>query len=270
MGGVVFAETLRRSWRQVIYWGIGLFVWALYPFIMLPDMDALADYADLVEELPPALVSAIGMQDAASFGTPEGFVGYAYFGFLLLILSVFGVIAGLNVSANEEESGALDVMLSLPVPRWRVIVEKVAAYSLMAVGIVLVGHIGLMVGDSIATIEMNIDAMRYLEGSLSLLPGTWFVIVVTAFLGTVIRRRSTAMAVAGGFVTASYMLDMVGRAAQSDVADAIRQVSYFAHYNGSEVLSEGLAIGSIVLVLAVSVILFLSSLQLFERREIAL
>ncbi|MFW5708998.1 MAG: ABC transporter permease subunit [Chloroflexota bacterium] len=269
MGGVIFLETLRRSWRQIFYWGIGLFIWALYPFLMLPDMEALDSYAELVEDLPPALVSAIGMSSAAQFATPEGFIGYAYFGFLLLILSVFGVIAGLNVTANEEEGGEMDILLSTPVPRWRVIIEKLAAYSVMVVGITVIGHAGLMVGKAIAPVDFNITDGRLLEGSLNLIPGTLLVIAVTAFLGTLLRRRSTAMAAAGVFVVASYLLDLIGRAANTDVADVIRQVSLFAHYDGTNILSTGLVFGSVALLVGVAALLSGLAVRLFQQRDIA-
>lgn len=270
MRGVIFLETLRRSWRQILYWGLGLMIWASFPFTVAPDEEALAGYAELIEEMPPALVSAFGLGDAGSLGTVEGFVGYSYFGYLLLIMSVFAVIAGLNVSANEEEGGMLDVMLALPLPRWRVIVEKVAAYSLMAGGIVGVGFLGLLLGDALLLPDYDVEPGRYLVGSLGVLPGTLFVLMMTAFLGTVLRRRATTMAAAGGLVAGLFMFDMVGRAAQSDAMDTLRQVSYFAHYTGAEVLRDGMTVGGLLAVLLVAVALFVASIVTFQRREIAL
>ncbi|NJL57177.1 hypothetical protein HC928_20100 [bacterium] len=83
-------------------------IWALYPFFMIPTSDdGLDAYVDLLEDLPEGLLSAVGIADAATLGTPEGLVGYAFFGYLLLIMSVFAVIAGLNVSANEEDRGIM-------------------------------------------------------------------------------------------------------------------------------------------------------------------
>ena len=46
MTGTVFVETLRRSWRQMIYWGLGLFIWGVYPFVMIPDQAGLDGYAE--------------------------------------------------------------------------------------------------------------------------------------------------------------------------------------------------------------------------------
>ena len=44
---------------------------------------------------------------------------------------------GMRVTANEEDSGILDVVLSLPVRRWQVMVEKIAAYLVTIVMIAL-------------------------------------------------------------------------------------------------------------------------------------
>lgn len=267
----VFFEVLRRSWRQIIYWGLGLIIWAFYPFFMIPNTeDGLQQYVDLLDELDPAMLSAVGIADAASLGTPEGFVGYAFFGYILLVMSVFAVIAGLNVSAVEEESGTMDLVLSLPIPRWQVIAEKLAAYIVMIVGISLLGFIGLLTGNALAPVEVDVSFGRYLEGAFNIIPGSVLILTFTTFVGTLVRRRATAAAIAGGFVVASFLLDAVAKAANSDAADAVSQLSVFAHYNGTQVLVNGLAWGSVIALFIVAALLSTGAVTLFQRRDIAI
>lgn len=270
MTGAIFFETLRRSWRQPLYWGAGLMIWALYPFFMIPNNEqGLDQYVELLDDLPEGLLAAVGINGAESLSTPEGFVGYAFFGYILLILSVFAVIAGLNVSANEEEQGIMDMQLSLPVARWRVITEKLLAYSFMLVVIALLGFIGLLIGDAVAPVEIDLSVGRYLEGALNILPGALAILTLTAFLGAVLRRRSTAMAVAGVYVVVAYLLDAVANAANSDFMDALRQFSVFSHYEGTTVLQTGLDAGNVVLLLAFALVLGVGANWFFQRRDIA-
>lgn len=269
MNGVIFMEILRRSWRQILYWGIGLGLYAIFPFLIIPDQAGLEGYAEVTDTLDPALLRAFGIGDGTSLGTPEGFVGYSFFGFALLILSVFAVIAGLNVSANEEEAGIMDMVLSLPVPRWVVIVEKLLAYTTMIIGILLLSLAGLLVGNALAAPDMQLETSILIEGIINVLPGTLFVLVFTAFVGTLMRRRATAMAIAGVFVVGSYLLDSIGRAANAEVTDALRQLSIFAHYDGSNVLSQGMAVGAALVIVVLAVVLSGATMQLFQRRDIA-
>jgi len=269
MTGTIFYETLRRSWRQVIYWGLGLGLYAIYPFLLMPDQAGLEEYVDLLEGMNAGMLKAFGISDAALISTPEGFVGYSYFGFLLLILGVFAVIAGLNVSANEEDAGILDMFMSLPVPRWQIIVEKLLAYSVMVVAISMIGFVGLLIGDALSPQPVDIATSRYLEGSFNLIPGTLLIMTFTAFVATVVKRKSVATAIAGVFVVLSYLVDAVGRAAGGEVADAVRELSVFAHYDGTTILQSGLVVSSVVALLLIALALAGGTVAFFERRDIA-
>lgn len=269
MNGVIFLETLRRHWRQAIYWGLGLGIYAVYPFLVIPDRSGLEGYANLLDNFDPAMMRALGISDAAVFTTPEGFVGYAFFGFALLVMSVYAVIAGLNITANEEDRGIMDIFLSLPVPRWQVIVEKMLAYTVMIGLICLFSFGGLVLGVQLGSTDLAISTSNLLEGVLNIIPGTLLVLGFTTFVGVLVRRRSTAMAISGVFVVGSYLLDTIGRAANSNTADAIRQFSVFAHYNGTSVLTNGAPVGGAILLVVIGLMLFGVSTQLFERRDIA-
>lgn len=268
MIGSVFVETLRRSWKQIIYWGLGFGIYAIYPFLMVPDEESLESFKEITEGFNPEFLAAFGI-DSTSFSSVAGLVGYSFFGYLLLMISIFSVIAGLNISANDEDNGIMDMVLSLPVKRWQVIVEKLAAYTVMLIGILVIAFVGLMIGRSMSTLEVDITIGRFVEGLLNVLPGAILVMCFTAFIGTLVRRRSLAVAIAGSFVVVSYLLDGIGRAANSDIADAIRQASIFAHYDGTKILETGIAWGTAAALLTIAVLLAAGAVQLFKRRDIA-
>lgn len=60
--------------------------------------------------------------------TPEGIVAVSFFGKFALLFTAYPVVMGMRVTSNEEDDGILDVLLSLPVARWQVILEKFAAH----------------------------------------------------------------------------------------------------------------------------------------------
>ena len=127
MSGTIFMETLRHNWRIALYWGLGIGGYAVLIILLIPSVDVLKQYADLVANMPAGMLKMFGAADASSLGTPEGFLGFGFFTYTVLMLAVYAVVAGLGVTANEEDQGILDVVLSLPVPRWRIIVERLAA-----------------------------------------------------------------------------------------------------------------------------------------------
>src|SRR5262245_38818129 len=105
MSGAVFFETVRRSWKGMVYWGVGLGLMAWLQTIIIPDVEALKKMADLMKSLPPFLLQAFGSTDIAFMSTPEGYMTLQWFSWAVLILAVYSVLSGLNVTANEEDRG---------------------------------------------------------------------------------------------------------------------------------------------------------------------
>ncbi|MEZ4672473.1 MAG: ABC transporter permease subunit [Anaerolineae bacterium] len=266
MQGVVFKETLRQNWRGMVYWGIGLALLGILILSLIGDIDALKQVAQLMETLPPALIKAMGMDDMSQLATPEGFLGGGYFGRVILIMSVFGIIGGLNITANEEDQGILDVLLSLPLPRWRLIVEKFAAYTVLTTGILAIGFLGLLFGQQATAIDVRIS--RLLESTFNVLPSVLLIIAFTGLAGALFRRKSTATAVSAIFVIGSYFVDFIGRAASDSFINQLRVVSFFNYYDNDGVMRDGLAWGNIGLLAVITLVLVGGAVWFFQRRDV--
>ncbi len=266
MPGVLFGETLRRGWRQMLYWGLGLGLFGFYILLVIPDVEALQEYAALLETLPPVLLQVFGAQDAAALATPEGFIGLGYFSYAVLLLAVYAIMAGLNITANEEEAGILDVLLSLPIPRWRVIVERFAAGTLIAAGVIASGFAGLWIGLQFSALQ--IDSGRMLAGSINLLPVTLLIMAVTTCAATLTRRRALALAVTVIFLVASYFIDFLASAISHAITAALSRLSFFTYYDSQHVMVNGLNPLSMLILLAAALMLIAAALWFFRRRDI--
>ena len=107
MAGVTFIEQLKRSWRQILYYGGGLAFMIAFVMSIMQDVTVLEAYGGMIERMPPQLLSSIGIEDAAIIATPEGFASFAGLTYGSIILAVFAVMAGLDVTANDEADQAL-------------------------------------------------------------------------------------------------------------------------------------------------------------------
>lgn len=267
MTGSVFMETLRRNWKAALIWGAGLFVYGVYVMVLIPDLEGLQRFVDIFESMPSGLLAAFGFEDASVMATPAGFLGlYLLYG--MVIVAVYAVLSGLSLTANDEETGIMDMVLSLPLPRWRLIVEKFAAYSLMTVVISLMSWLGMVIGDTMNT-NLDMPAMSLLEGNLNMVPSLILVIAVTGFIAAVTRRRGAAAALAGIFVTASFLLENIARSADSSFADALRNLSFFRHANLSQALADGVSTTGVLLLLVAAVVMISGAVFFYRRRDIA-
>ncbi len=266
MVGAVFFETLRRTWQQTLYWGIGLGLMALVGVLAVPLLDAL-DYAKLLETLPPMLLQAAGIGDDMTFATtPEGMVALVFFGKFALFFVAYPVVMGMRVTTNEETDGILDVLLSLPVARARIILEKVAAYLLNMLFLTLIIFLGVWLGSRL--IDIPLHTGRLVESTFNLLPTLTFVLAFTTFTGALLGQRPLALGVVTGFVLGSYMLDTIGGMAKESVVGSLRLLSFFSHYNPSGVMQYGLSWLTVAGLLALSAVLVAGAVWAFQRRDV--
>jgi ABC-type transport system involved in multi-copper enzyme maturation permease subunit len=270
MTGAVFVETLQRGWKGMLGWGLGLGLLAFISIIIIPDVDALEQMASLMESLPPVLIQALGGGDITFMATPEGYLALQYFSVALLFFSIYAVVSGLDVTANDEDRGILDAFLSLPLARWRLILEKFAAYSLLIGGAILISFVfmGAAIGltPALATVSMD----RLAAANFVMLPALLVVLAFTLFIAAIVRRRGLAIALAAIFVVASYFMDTIGRTAPDTVVSALRSVSFFAYYDATGILQNGLVWGNVLLLLVAAVVLVAGGMWFFERRDVGL
>lgn len=267
MIGSVFLETYKQTWKQMVYWGVGLAAMALLVVLMVPLFD-MQDVKELLQDFPPFILAMVGIgKELEIFATNEGFVAMGFFGKSALIFAVYPVVMGMRITANEEDTGTMDVLLSLPVQRARVIVEKFLAYSVSIVGVVLLIYLGMYLGVLLAGIEL--DVTRLAEVTFYLIPLMVFIMAATMLIAVIVRRRAVALGVVTAFVIASYMLQAIGAVAEGTVAEPIGSISFLTYYNTGDILRQGFIWPHIAGFVVLSVVLMLASLYRYEGRDIA-
>ena len=266
MSGIVIGNTLRASWKQILYWGLGLGVLGLYIDFIAMSPDIISGYADLLKSMPPAMLQAFGASDIELLTTAEGWIVSIFVSEAAIFLSVFAVMAGLNITANDEQSGVMDVILSLPISRAAYLLERWIGYALIGLGIVALCALITLAG----IIAMNVDAPHdvILKSILNLYPAALLVMTVTSLLASILRRRTVAIAVSAAFVVVSYIFNVIGAAAGGAIADLMKSLSYFSYING-----EAFVIGAYdpvdsVIVLVAILVGFALSLKMFVSRDI--
>src|SRR5690606_1994825 len=145
MTGAIFINTLKIRFKSALYWGLGLGFLALFIVAVIPNQDTLDQYARLVEMMPTVVIQMLGTEEVSALTTADGFVAFGAFNYSLLILAGYAVMAGLGITASDEDDGIMDVLLSLPVKRWQIIVEKFVAIAVLTIMIVAMMYAGIVV-----------------------------------------------------------------------------------------------------------------------------
>ena len=247
---------------------MGLGALGLYIDFIAMSPDIISGYADLFKSMPPAMLQAFGASDIALLTTSEGWIVSIFVSEAAIFLSVFAVMAGLNITANDEQSGLMDVILSLPISRASYLLERWIGFALIGLGIVLLCALITLAG----IIGMNVDAPHdvILKSILNLYPATLLVMTITCLLATALRRRALAIGAAAAFVVASYIFNVIGAAASGAIADLMENVSYFSYIHGEAfVVGTYEPVDSAIVIVAI-LIGFALSLRNFVSRDIGI
>lgn len=180
----------------MLAWGVGSGVLAFYLASIGPQM------LDLIK-------GSSGFRlylTLAGHGNPYvALTGFIWFGIFLALLAVFAITQVARWSADDNE-GRLEMVLSAPVSRTRVVLERGAALLLRMAVVIAISSLALELGAISANI--SIDAGSLTVASLALIPFGLSFAAIGAALAS--RAPRATVAVLTAFTFASYLATELG------------------------------------------------------------
>ena len=259
-----YTKTLRDGRKAIVMWSVGLALTVLMYAAFWPSVHTNANqFSDFVQKLPEAFRNMMG---GADFGTPVGYVQTELLSMLgPALLLVFAIGAGARAIAGEEESGALDLLLSTPVRRRRVLLDMAGGMA-TATGLLAVAMwLSLVVvsplfdlslpGQGLAAATLNLFLLAMAFGSLSLL------------IGAAGGSKGAAIGVSGGLVVTTFVLNTL--APTVHLLRPLRVLSPFHYYSGHQPLSAGFNGTDILVLAAISGVCIAAAVAMFDRRDLA-
>lgn len=258
----VYSKTVRDYRVAIAGWGVGV---GLLMYSVLAAVSVLLSTAAARASLVSLAMSFSWVAEPVRVDTPGGYATWKY-GFTILVMALWPILVGSRMLRGEEERGSLDVLLSLPRPRLRVALEKLAAIwtALLAMGLL----IGLLTvaGGRRASADISLGDALLFGLNLALIGGVFgsAALLIAQFT----QERRTAAGAASGLLLLCILVDMVHR-----VNPRLEWVSRFSpvyYYNLSKPLVPGYGANLVALLclLAISVVMSGAALWLFVRRDV--
>ena len=258
----VFLKTLREYRIAILGWGIGL------GLLMLAVISAI----NSVVATPEARQALISLADSFSWlaepiqiDTPGGYATWKY-GFTILIMALWPILAGSRMLRGEEERGSMDALLSLPKGRASMALQKLAA---MWVALFLMGFF-IAIFTYLAGIAVKANygfgGAFFFGLNLALVSGVFGSLAL--FLSQFTRERRTAAGITGGLLALSVIVDMVHRLVPN--ADWFSRLSPVYYYNLSKPLipSYGTGLVAMLVMALISVVLSGVAIWIFVGRDV--
>lgn len=260
----VFIKTLYDKRGFMIGWFIAMLLLAMLLASFFPAMRADGSLDALVASMPPAFEGLIG--DLADLKTFDRYIASQLYDIRVpIIAGIMAIILGLGISTREEEDGELRTMLSLPISRGSLLLQKwLAMLVIMAVvgaGLVLGVHVVMPFIDDAA-----------LDWSLSwqLAAVTWLVMctfgTVTFAIGMATGRRSWAMTIGTTAIIGSFLLSTF--AAAVDWLEPYEPWSLLHYFPAVDIAKGDFDWANILVLTSVTLISLLVAWLAFRRRDI--
>lgn len=245
--------------RSVLAWGLPLGLMSAFIVAIFPSVEDSISKA--VQGYPQGLKEAFGI------GQLSNVEQYLQAEMLSLIvplamgyLAVRAVASGLTGAA---ESGRLDVLLSAPVSRARLVAAGFLAAAAELAVVLLVT--GLLTGIGSVLSGAGLDAGAATEGFANV----WPLALLFAGFGTIAAgfslRTSVVTGSVAGLLVAMYVIDLVGRL-DPDLS-GLRYVSVFKYYGNA--IEEGIDPFAFCGVTAAACVLAALGASLFDRRDLS-
>jgi len=187
------------------------------------------------------------------------FLGFIWFGFAQLLMAGFAITQVARWTA-EDSDGRLELVLSNPVSRARVVLERLIALTLGALIIAAVSGIAVGIEAHYQSIDLN--HRRLAEASLLFVPFTLVFGAVGALLASRIPRATVG--ILGAFAFASYLTVQLGPIFKVPVW--VQDVSAFKLYG--QPLTTGVDQTGLVVMLVIVIAGLVASAMVMERRDI--
>ncbi|MFC4375053.1 ABC transporter permease subunit [Nocardia halotolerans] len=257
---IVCTETLRTSRRGLLGWTAGITAAAGLYAAFYPQMAASG--AAQAENLPQGLRDALNMNDVAS---AAGYLSSTVFGLVVPLLAMFfGAAVGARVSAADEESGTLDLLMAHPLTRTSLLLQRFAALVAAAAGIgvtVWLAMLALRGPAELGSVGIGQFAAQCVHLMLLIV---CFGALATA-IGAVTGRRGTVFAVTA-------VVGVISWAAHSFAGqiglDWAAYLSPFHYYIDSEPLRNGIDFGGVAVLAVASAVLVALGVYRFNHRDL--
>ncbi|MGJ6960348.1 ABC transporter permease subunit [Streptosporangium sp. G11] len=260
------SKSLRDYRRALLGWTLGISAFFTLYLSYYPTIQSNPDlYGDVaLTKFPGAMRDLMGGLEGG-FTSGSGFLQalvYQLFGPLLFIMCA--AVIGNRAIAQPEESGTLELVLTLPIDRRRLVLERFAALALALLGVAAATF--LVVLGLVTAVGMGVPADRILAGHVGVLLLALFFGTLSLTVGAATGRKGVALAVVGVVAVGGYVVETMGK--DVDGVSWLRWISPFHYYLDGRPIQLGFPAWDYLVLAGATVALVLVAISAFDRRDV--
>lgn len=261
----VLAKTLRDQGRSLLAWSVSLaLIVAMYAAVW-PSVRDQPSMSDFIDQMPEAFRSMFATS-GADMSTPTGYIQIELLSFMgPIAILIYAVGAGARAIGGEEDRHTMDLLLSNPVGRGRVVLDKFLAMAVGTFLLATVMGVSLVLEGKLVDLQLPADKVAATMLHLALLGVVFGALALALSAGT--GRTGLSRGVPGALAVIAYIVNAL--APLVDVFDRVQQVSPFFQYIAHDPLRQGVAWDGVAVSVSTIAVLVALAVVGFRRRDVA-
>jgi beta-exotoxin I transport system permease protein len=258
----VYVKTIYDRRHGLLWWSVGIGLLTLAVLSVWPSVRD--EYQKLVQSYPQGLLALFGI-DKGGVGSATGYLQAELFGLMVpLTLIAYMIAAGSAATAGERDKGTLEFLLSQPVSRTRVLLEKGLGIGTALATITIAFAVVLVVFARL--FELHVAAPKLLAATISVFLLALLFGAVALLAGSATGHRALAAGIASAAAVAAFLLNSL--AALVEGLKRFRPLSPFWWYGGHDPLQHGLEPLHVVLLITGIILFTTAAVVVFQRRDL--
>jgi ABC-2 type transport system permease protein len=265
----LWTKTLYDQKRSLFFWNFGMLGIVIMTLAFYPAFEAEQEvFNSLTASMPEELLSIFGAS-GGDLASPQGFLNSQIYMLLIpLILIVYGVTNGVNTIAGEEGNGTLELLVTCPLSRIQIALEK---YLALILGIIII--ITLFTACIIlfkGPIDLNMKSSAIIIAAVEIFTISLFFSSIAFALGTGTGNKGLSLGITYAIAVISYLWNALAPFLGKDNEQLtnLKNASVFHYYSGVDISTNNIDILEFMIISIISVVLVIISITLFRKRDI--
>ncbi len=228
---VILNHELKLGRKMLAIWTLSIGFMVALCMLLYPQMSGQVNQIENLYSNMGGFTTAFGM-DKISMGTPMGFYGIECGNVMAIGCSFFAALLGANMLSKEEHSHTAEFLLTHPISRHRVVIEKLLAILIeiiiLNIVCVLLGIISFyVIGEDILWKEFMLFHVAQFLMQVEI---AFICFGISSFL------KNSSVGIGIGIAALLYFLNIVSNI--SEKAEFLKYITPFKYSDAAEVISS--------------------------------
>lgn len=258
----IFEKTIYERRLSTLIWFIAIAVFSILVVVLFPTFRD--SFGEALTNVPESMKSMLGQ--ASDYQSINGYIDIQVVNQMVFLTLIMGIILGTSLLASEESDGTLQTLLTQPISRTKVYIQKFLALIVITFDVCMGVIVGVLAGAMFIGELNNINFTNLVLASIMIWLITLLFGALSFCIGAIAGKKSLAGILVGALAFITYMLTALSGTAE--VLKTANNLSPFKYFNTPSVMKQGIETGNLMFFIISIIILALIGWIIFKSRDV--